>query len=581
MLTPVAAGLVSLVGAVTVATAVATPPVTMASFLLDPTGLPRLGTVAPATLHMPTRGLLASNATNLTLTFEELLLLGRSNGTTVAPATVDNDIISSNKLVQIVFCVLYSSIFVLGVFGNVLVCYVVFRNKAMQTVTNLFITNLALSDILLCVLAVPFTPSYTFMRRWVFGKLLCHTVPLAQGCSVYISTLTLTSIAIDRFFVIIYPFHPRMKLSTCITIIVLIWSFAIMVTMPYGLYMRLHGVTANGTEANTTNSALSSAMYCEELWPSEEMRKTFSIVTSILQFVLPFIIMAFCYVCVSIRLNDRARTKPGSKTSRREEADRDRKKRTNRMLISMVAIFGISWLPLNVVNMCNDFNSDINSWRFYNLIFFIAHLTAMSSTCYNPFLYAWLNDNFRKEFKQVLPCFDPSRGRAGTVGGNRGVGGGGWRSERTCNGNNDTVQETLIASSQVLPSSRSSQPQQQTHQLSSSSSQGHGNPPIVDSILLSEVVPPIPQLPPPLGSNMLPSVQSAETVVLPSGVLETPFDVQLVPGESPTLITNGTSDATNASVRNGLSYANTNPKLSSLILINDGTTADSKVPAIL
>jgi neuropeptide Y receptor len=35
----------------------------------------------------------------------------------------------------------------------------------------------------------------------------------------------------------------------------------------------------------------------------------------------------------------------------------------------------------------------------------LAHAAAMSSTCYNPFLYAWLNDNFRKEFKQVLPCF--------------------------------------------------------------------------------------------------------------------------------------------------------------------------------
>ncbi len=37
----------------------------------------------------------------------------------------------------------------------------------------------------------------------------------------------------------------------------------------------------------------------------------------------------------------------------------------------------------------------------------------MSSTCYNPFLYAWLNENFRKEFKQVLPCF---RANCSTVG---------------------------------------------------------------------------------------------------------------------------------------------------------------------
>jgi neuropeptide F receptor len=75
----------------------------------------------------------------------------------------DPDDIIHNRAVQAVFCMLYTVIFVLGIFGNVLVCYVVGRNKAMQTVTNFFITNLALSDILLCTLAVPFTPLYTFL----------------------------------------------------------------------------------------------------------------------------------------------------------------------------------------------------------------------------------------------------------------------------------------------------------------------------------------------------------------------------------------------------------------------------------
>lgn len=41
------------------------------------------------------------------------------------------------------------------------------------------------------------------------------------------------------------------------------------------------------------------------------------------------------------------------------------------------------------------------TWKYYYLTFFMVHALAMSSTCYNPFLYAWLNDNFRKEFKQV------------------------------------------------------------------------------------------------------------------------------------------------------------------------------------
>ncbi|XP_076238463.1 prolactin-releasing peptide receptor [Calliopsis andreniformis] len=331
-----------------------------------------------------------------------------------------NDL-TSNIVVQLFFYIFYGNIFIVGVFGNALVCFVVARNRQMQTVTNLFIANLALSDVLLCVLAVPFTPLYTFLGGWIFGRTLCHLVPYAQGVSVYISTLTLTSIAIDRFMVIMYPFHARMKIEVCLTVIVGIWIVALLVTLPYGLYMHLE-------EPRT---------YCEEYWPSERFRKIFSSVTSILQFVLPFFVIAFCYTCVSIKLNDRAKSKPGAKTSKREEADRERKKRTNRMLIAMVTIFGISWLPLNIVNVVDDFYSPVNDWSYYRLCFFMTHCLAMSSTCYNPFLYAWLNENFRKEFKQVLSCFSRNtNGHTPRVT-------EGFQSHKACNGNT-TLQESLL-----------------------------------------------------------------------------------------------------------------------------------------
>ncbi|XP_053973492.1 prolactin-releasing peptide receptor-like [Hylaeus volcanicus] len=339
-------------------------------------------------------------------------------------SSVENDA-TSDVIVQVIFYIFYGNIFVLGVFGNALVCFVVARNRQMQTVTNLFITNLALSDVLLCVLAVPFTPLYTFLGGWIFGKTLCHLVPYAQGVSVYISTLTLSSIAIDRFMVIIYPFHPRMKIDVCLAVIVGIWIVALLVTLPYGLYMHLEEPYA----------------FCEEHWPSERFRKIFSSVTSILQFVLPFFVIAFCYTRISIKLNDRIRSKPGTKIpNKSKEADRERKRRTNRMLIAMVTIFAISWLPLNIINVVDDFYSAANDWSYYRLCFFMTHCLAMSSTCYNPFLYAWLNENFRKEFKQVLPCFSSTANAPAPTTTGR------FRNDNACNAGNNTLQESLLPS---------------------------------------------------------------------------------------------------------------------------------------
>ncbi|XP_047112320.1 prolactin-releasing peptide receptor-like [Schistocerca piceifrons] len=303
---------------------------------------------------------------------------------------IGNDIIY-NDAVQALFCVVYTTIFVLGLAGNALVVAVVARNRAMHTVTNVFIGNLALSDVLLCALCVPFTPLYTFLGSWVFGGALCRAVVLAQGTSVYTSTLTLTSIAVDRFFVIVHPFRPRMRLSTCAWSLAGIWLFSALATLPYGLYTVLR--------------AEHGYYYCEESWPSERARLAYGAVTAAAQFALPFAVSAFCYVRVSLRLGRRARHKPGCRSARRDDADRERKRRTNRMLVAMVAIFGLSWMPLTVLNLANDVFTSFGTWRYFNLCFFLVHALAMSSTCYNPFLYAWMNDNFRKEFRRVLPCF--------------------------------------------------------------------------------------------------------------------------------------------------------------------------------
>ncbi|NP_001127742.1 neuropeptide receptor A7 [Bombyx mori] len=375
------------------------------------------------------------NYTDLNISnISEKITNATANGLPPFQANSHENIID-NKWVQAMFCVIYTIIFVLGLLGNILVCFVVIRNKAMQTVTNLFISNLALSDILLCIFAIPFTPLYTFRGTWSWGSLLCHIMPFAQGCSVYISTLTLMSIAIDRFFVIIYPFRPRMKIETCITVIIMIWTFSITVTTPYAIFMTYYD--------------FKFGKFCEETWPSERLRRIFGSVTSVMQFVLPFIVIAVCYICVSFKLNDRAKAKAASKNSKKEELDKNRKRRTNQMLIAMVTIFGLSWLPLNIINLCNDYYMYAIHLKYYFLIFFVAHVIAMSSTCYNPFIYAWMNENFRKEFKQLIPCIDSSAQTRGNIQMEQ-LGAG---PEKTFNGNT-TTDSYLGSSSQRATSFR-------------------------------------------------------------------------------------------------------------------------------
>lgn len=302
--------------------------------------------------------------------------------------------VMQNLGLTVLFIGLYVIIFVLGLSGNTLVVYVVVRNKTMQTITNIFITNLAVSDILICLLSIPFTPLGYFLNSWMFGEALCHIVPMSQAISVYVSTLTSTAIAVDRYFVIVYPFKPRMKVFVCLIVIVAIWIISISISLPLGIYMQL------SREENT------GYWRCNENWPREQAGQFFTVTSLVLQYVVPCSIITYCYLKVSLALKKRSRTKigSGSKCRERDELEIRRKRRTNRMLIAMVTIFVLCWLMLNIVNVTVSYKKNYQYWYYYTLIFFIAHVIAVSSTIYNPFLYAWMNDNFRKEFKQVLPC---------------------------------------------------------------------------------------------------------------------------------------------------------------------------------
>ena len=93
----------------------------------------------------------------------------------------------------------------------------------------------------------------------------------------------------------------------------------------------------------------------------------------------------------------------GTRSREREEHEIKRKKRTNNMLIAMVVIFMCCWMPLNGVLLIREYEEAVERWYYFTLIFFVAHVIAMSSTIYNPFLYAWMNENFKKEFRTILP----------------------------------------------------------------------------------------------------------------------------------------------------------------------------------
>lgn len=76
---------------------------------------------------------------------------------------------------------LYCLIFVLSVVGNILVILTLVQNKRMRTVTNVFLLNLAISDLFIAILCMPFNTIPLILQNFVFGKFMCISVRYLQG----------------------------------------------------------------------------------------------------------------------------------------------------------------------------------------------------------------------------------------------------------------------------------------------------------------------------------------------------------------------------------------------------------------
>lgn len=283
--------------------------------------------------------------------------------------------------------ILYTLIFIIGIFGNFLVLYVVVKNKAMQTITNKFIACLSVSDLLICLFAIPFTPLNALMKSWIFGELLCKLVPVILVVSVFVSTLTSVVIALDRYLVVVHPHASRMTENMQVVVIVAIWMLAASAGIPIGVFTSLE--TRPG--GNTFD--------CHERWLNNSS-EIYTWVIFTLQLLVPAIIITVCYSAISVKLRQRTRQKFASDSSRaygKEKQEASRNCRINKMLIAMIGIFIICWLPLDLLHVTAP---SVPQEHFLTVFLFV-HILAMSSVMYNPFLYGWMNENFNKHFRQL------------------------------------------------------------------------------------------------------------------------------------------------------------------------------------
>ena len=273
--------------------------------------------------------------------------------------------------------------------GNVLVCIAVFKKAHLRTIPNMFITNLAVSDILMAIVCMPITLHVLISGKWAFSSSLCDM----HGVSIFtfgvVSQVNMSVIAVNRYFALCRPFECKaiFTKTNVLSMITILWILPSVASVP--------PLVGWGYYAFHPGKAL-----C--IYPFH-VNIIYAVIIKILFIAFPIGLIVFSYTrCIlAIKSSNRQmREMSDVPSSVGQESRKAREVRATWTMLFSTLGFSMCWLPVSVIGSIETFGAGGNLPRQVFILY--SFLIFLSSTI-NPFVYCLLNRDFRKAFREVIP----------------------------------------------------------------------------------------------------------------------------------------------------------------------------------
>ncbi|XP_065507986.1 D(3) dopamine receptor [Caloenas nicobarica] len=202
-----------------------------------------------------------------------------------ADNTTESDLPHSHAYYALCYCILILAI----IFGNVLVCLAVLRERTLQTTTNYLVVSLAVADLLVATLVMPWVVYLEVTGGvWTFSRICCDIFVTMDVMMCTASILNLCAISIDRYTAVVKPVQYQYSTgqSSCRRVslmIVIVWMLAFAVSCPL-----LFGFNTTGDPSVCSIS-----------------NPIFVIYSSLVSFYLPFMVTLLLYVRIYLVLRQR------------------------------------------------------------------------------------------------------------------------------------------------------------------------------------------------------------------------------------------------------------------------------------
>ncbi|XP_038556243.1 cysteinyl leukotriene receptor 1-like [Micropterus salmoides] len=294
-----------------------------------------------------------------------------------------------------VYSTAYSLITVLGLVGNGLALVVLFRTSRQRSPFQIYMLNLAVSD-LLCVMTLPLRVLYYVNKgQWNQGDFLCRISSYALYVNLYCSIYFMVVMSVTRFLAIVFPVQ-NMQLVTenrARLVCAGVWVFTCLSSSPFLMSGQHFDPSTNKTKC------------FEPPGGGRDVRKLviLNYLSLVIGFVLPFLVILVCYagiVRVLLSRTPSARRQQGTGT------------RAIRMIVIVLLTFLISFMPYHVqrtIHLSSLSRNDTCSERIAIQKSVVVTLClAASNSCFDPLLYFFSGEGFRSRMSSLRQSFSGS-----------------------------------------------------------------------------------------------------------------------------------------------------------------------------
>jgi hypothetical protein len=311
------------------------------------------------------------------------------------------DLLEQKKGFNITLMVIQIFVIIVALLGNILVCSAILIHERLRTtVTNYFIFSLALSDIITASIVMPMDVDQILKDYvWTYGEVMCNIFTVTYLIAAPLSMLNLLAVSIDRYNAITNPLHYSniMTPKVVVASIFSLWTYAVLFT-----------VIAIAGWPLYPSSVLNNSCHFN-------IKPAYSVVSSVINFVLPTIVMCILYFKIYKVAHAHARrigrhenashsamvyNSTTGTTHRRRSMSKNIK--AAKTIAILVSAFLVCWMPYTLIScasiLCGRSCHDNTPSEILPLTLLLAYI----NSALNPFLYAFHNKDFRESFRRLL-----------------------------------------------------------------------------------------------------------------------------------------------------------------------------------